>query len=148
MNNHDKKNDKILLLGIIERFEEYLSTKPELNEQYDKLLKDKHLQKKFSSNNELTVLLIISVVYSYNIEKSKDIIYLTFCMCYFLVNKFKNPTYAIWLCTKIKEKIHIQSFYKYVLMEQIKTYLLKKIETNKNKLTLKHIHLSSVILYS
>ena len=46
MNSHDNSNDKILLLGIIERFEEYLSTKPELNEQYNKLLYDKHLQKK------------------------------------------------------------------------------------------------------
>ena len=148
MNSHDNSNDTILLLGIIERFEEYLSTKPELNEQYNKLLYDKHLQKKFTSNNELIVLSIISIVYTYNIEKSKDITYLTFCMCYFLVNMFKNPTYAIWLCTKIKEKTHIQSYYKYVLMEEIKTYLLKKIETNKNKLTLKHLQLSSVILYN
>ena len=93
-------NNQILLLGIIERFEEYISTNPELNEQYQKLINDKHLQKKFSSNNELTVLSIIDIVYSYNIEKSKDIADLTFSMCYFLVNTCKNPTYAIWLCTK------------------------------------------------
>ena len=141
-------NEKILLLGIIERFEEYLSANPELNEQYQKLINDKHLQKKFSSTNELIVLSIISIVYSYNIEKSKDISDLTFCMCYFLVNTFKNPTYAIWLCTKIKERTHIQSYYKYVLMEEIKKYLLNNLTKNKNKLSIKHVQLSSVILYN
>ena len=141
-------NEKILLLGIIERFEEYLASNPELNEQYQKLISDKHLQKKFSSSNELIILSIISIIYSYNIEKSKDISDLTFCMCYFLVNTFKNPTYAIWLCTKIKERTHIQSYYKYVLMEEIKKYLLNNLTKTKNKLSIKHVQLSSVILYN
>ena len=144
----NEHNDKILLLGVIERFEEYISSNPEINEQYQKLINDKHLQKKFSSNNELTVLSIIDIVYSYNIEKSKDIADLTFSMCYFLVNTCKNPTYAIWLCTKIKEKTHIQSYYKYALMEEIKYYLLSNLTKNKNKLSLRHVQISSVILYN
>ena len=144
----NEHNDKILLLGVIERFEEYISSNPEINEQYQKLVNDKHLQKKFSSNNELTVLSIINIVYSYNIEKSKDIADLTFSMCYFLVNTCKNPTYAIWLCTKIKEKTHIQSYYKYVLMEEIKHYLINNLMKNKNKLSLRHVQISSVILYN
>ena len=141
-------NDKILLLGVIERFEEYISSNQELNEQYQKLTNDKHLYKKFSSSKELVVLSIIDIVYSYNIEKSKDIADLTLSMCYFLVNTFKNPTYAIWLCTKIKEKTHIQSYYKYVLMEEIKLYLLNNLTKNKNKISLRHVQLSSVILYN
>ena len=144
----NNNNEKILLLGIIERFEEYLSSNPELNEQYQKLISDKHLQKKFSSSNELIILSIISIIYSYNIEKSKDISDLTFCMCYFLVNTFKNPTYAIWLCTKIRERTHIQSYYKYVLMEEIKKYLLNNLTKTKNKLSIRHVQLSSVILYN
>ena len=144
----NEHNDKILLLGVIERFEEYITSNPETNEQYQKLVNDKHLQKKFSSNNELTVLSIIAIVYTYNIEKSKDIADLTFSMCYFLVNTCKNPTYAIWLCTKIKEKTHIQSYYKYVLMEEIKYYLLNNLTKNKNKLSLRHVQISSVILYN
>ena len=141
-------NDKILLLGVIERFEEYISSNQELNEQYQKLTNDKHLYKKFSSSKELVVLSIIDIVYSYNIEKSKDIADLTLSMCYFLVNTFKNPTYAIWLCTKIKEKTHIQSYYKYVLMEEIKLYLLNNLTKNKNKISLRHVQLSIVILYN
>ena len=141
-------NNQILLLGIIERFEEYISTNPELNEQYQKFTNDKHLQKKFSSSNELVVLSIIAVVYSHNIEKSKDIADLTFSMCYFLVNTCKNPAYAIWLCTKIKEKTHTQAYYKYVLMEEIKFYLLNNLTKNKNKLSLRHVQISTVILYN
>ena len=41
-----ENNNKILLLGIIERFEEYIAANPELNEQYQKLIQDKYLQKK------------------------------------------------------------------------------------------------------
>ena len=57
-----QKNDnesKILISGIVERVEEYLNTNPELYTQYQKLLNDKHLRKKFSSANQLTILSII-----------------------------------------------------------------------------------------
>lgn len=36
---------KILISGVIKRFEEFISTNAELSEQYYKLLNDKHLQK-------------------------------------------------------------------------------------------------------
>ena len=68
-------------------------------------------------------------------------------MFYFLINKFKNPLYAIWLCTKIKTNTHAQSFYKYTLMEKIKDYLISKLNKNTNKLSIKHVQISSVILY-
>ena len=145
-----KKNDnnsKILIAGVIKRFEEYLSTNSELNEQYHKLINDKHLQKKFTSHNELSILSIICIIYGYNIEKSKDSTDITLNMCYFLINKFKNPLYAIWLCTKIKSCTHTQSFLKYILMEQIKDYLINILNKNTNRLTIKHVEISSVILY-
>ena len=146
-----KKNDhksKILIAGVIKRFEEYLSNNSELSEQYHKLINDKHLKKKFTSNNELIILSIIYIIYSYNIEKSRDSADITFNMCYFLINKFKNPLYAIWLCVKIKTNNKIQSYYKYVLMEQIKYYLISILNKNTNKLTIKHVQISSVILYN
>ena len=145
-----KRNDhksKILISGVIKRFEEYLSSNSELNEQYYKLINDYHLQKKFTSHNELKILSIISIIYSYNIEKSRDVTDITLNMCYFLINKFKNPLYAIWLCTKIKTNTHAQSFYKYTLMEKIKDYLISKLNKNTNKLSIKHVQISSVILY-
>jgi hypothetical protein len=100
-----KKNDpksKLLISGVIKRFEIYMSNNEELLEQYNKLLKVPYLHNKFPSNKELIVLSIIYIIYSYNIEKTKDINDITLNMSYFLINKYKNPVYAIWLCTKLK----------------------------------------------
>ena len=146
-----RKNDhksKILISGVIKRFEDYISNNEEFNEPYKKLLNDKHLQKKFTSHNELKILSIIAIIYSSNIEKLKDVTDITLNMCYFLINKFKNPVYAIWLCTRLKVSTYIQSYYKYVLMEQIKDYLIGILNKKMNKLTIKHVQISSVILYN
>ena len=145
--NNNYKN-KALVAGTIKRFEETFKNNPELKEQYTKIINDKYLLKKFNSSKELKILSIISIIYSYNIEKSKDIADITLHMCYFLINNFKNPLYAIWLCTKVKAKTHIQLYYKYTLMEEIKEYLIRILNKNKNKLSIKHIQISSVILYN
>ena len=149
--NLSKRNDhksRTLIAGVIKRFEEFLSNNLELNEEYHKLINDKHLQKKFSSFNELKILSIISIIYSYNIEKSKDFTDLTLSKCYFLINKCKNPSLAIWICTKIKSCTHVQAFYKYVLMEEIKEYLISKLTKSTNIVSLKNVQIGSVILYN
>jgi hypothetical protein len=69
-------------------------------------------------------------------------------MCYFLINKLKNPTYAIFLCSEIKVKTHRQLYYKFILMEQIKEYLINKITFSSNKESIKHVEIGSVILYN
>ena len=147
LKNNDQKS-KVLISGVIKRFEEYISNNIELYEQYNKLLNDPHLQKKFTSENELTILSIISIIYSYNIEKSKDITDITLNMCYFLINRFKNPVYAIWLCTKLKICNNTQSYYRYVLIEDIKEYLISKMEKDTRKLKIKNVQISSAILYN
>ena len=139
---------RTLVGGVIKSFEEYLTSNAELYQHYHKFINDKHLQKKFSSLNELKILSMISIIYTYNIEKSKDVIDLTLNKCYFLINKYKNAALAIWLCTKIKTNTHIQSYYKYILMEEIKDYLIKKLTKNTNKISLKNNQISSVILYN
>ena len=149
--NLSKENNyksKALIAGIIKRIEENIKDNPELKELYYKIINDKYLKKKFNSLKEIKILSIILIIYSYNIEKSKDITELTFHMCYFLINYFKNPLYAISLSTKVKPKTHIQSYYKFVLMEEIKEYFIRVLNKNKNKLSLKHIQISSVILYN
>ena len=148
LSKSNSHKNRTLIAGVIKRFEEYLSNNVELNDHYNKFINDKHLQKIFSSYNELKILSMISIIYTYNIEKSEDATDLTLNKCYFLINKFKNITLAIWLCTKIKKSTHIQSYYKYVLMEEIKEYLIKKLNKSINKLSLKHIQISSVILYN
>ena len=147
LKNNDQKS-KILISGVIKRFEEYISNNMELLEQYNKLLNDPHLQKKFTSENELAILSIISIIYSYNIEKSKDITDITLNMCYFLINRFKNPVYAIWLCTKLKACNNSQSFYRYTLIEEIKDFLITKMKKNTQKLRIRNVQISSAILYN
>ena len=147
LKNNDQKS-KILISGVIKRFEEYVSNNMELYEQYNKLLNDPHLQKKFTSENELAILSIISIIYSYNIEKSKDIFDITLNMCYFLINRLKNPLYAIWLCTKLKSCNNTQSYYKYILIEEIRDYLIAKMKKNTQKITIRNVQISSSILYN
>ena len=146
-----KKNDqksKILISGVIKRFEEYIVNNLELYELYTKLLNDKHLQVKFTSKNELTILSIILIIYSYNNEKSKNITDVSLNMCYFLINRFKNPVFAIWLCSKLKTCDNKQSYYRFVLMEEIKDYLIDKMNKNSKKISIRNIQISSAILYN
>jgi hypothetical protein len=91
---------------------------------------------------------MISIIYSNSIEKSKDKTDITLNMCYFLVNIFKNPTYSIWLCTKIKSFSHVQSYNTFVLMEEIKEYLIGILKQNSHKMSIKHIQFSCAILYN
>ncbi len=139
---------RALVAGAIKCFEEYLTSNAELYEYYHKFLNDKHMQKKFSSLNELKILSMISIIYTYNIDKSKDATDLTLNKCYYLINKCKNPALAVWLCAKMKKCTYIQSYYKYVLMEEIKEYLTNKLNKSTNKISLKNIQISSVILYN
>ena len=141
------QNSKILVAGVIKRFEEYIADVPELNDQYKKLLNDKHLKNKFTSYNELNILSIIYVVYNHNLEKSNDKIDITLNMCYFLVNHFKNPIFAMLLCSKLKTKTNQQLYYKYILCEQIKEYLINKLNKNTRNNSIRHIQISSSILY-
>jgi len=146
-----KKRDnksKILISGIINRFEEFLENNSELYELYHKIINDKHLKNKFTSSEEFTILSIIYIIYTYIIEKLKDTTDVILTMCYFLVNNFKNPIYAIWLCTKIKTCTQLQSYYKYSILEEIKEYLISISYKNPNKKSINHIQISSVILYN
>ena len=145
LNKNDKKS-KILISGIIRRFEEYISNNSELYELYIKTLSDNHLQVKFTSKNELTILSIIFIIYSSNIEKSKYATDLTLSLCYFLINRFKNSVYAVWLCSKLKTSTLKQSYYKFVLMQEIKDYLIDKMKSKK-KITIKTIEIGSSILF-
>jgi hypothetical protein len=64
------------------------------------------------------------------------------------MNKIKNPTYAISLCSKLKLNSHKHLYFKYVLMEEIKDYLVNKLSKSNNKESIKHVQICSVILYN
>ena len=139
---------KTLLVGIIKRFEEYVSNSPELNEKFIKLGQNDHLRKKFNSANALPILSIIFIVYDHHLDKSflKNDIVLN--MCYFLMNKIKNPTFTISLCSKLKVNSHKHLYFKYILMEEIKEHMVNKLSKSNNKESIKHVQIGSVILYN
>ena len=145
----DKDNikSKILLYGIIKNLDNYFNNNPELNYHYQKLLKDKYLRKKFNKKDELPILSIIYLIYNLQLEKSNEKEEITLHMCYFLINKFHNPTYAILLCSKMKTTKHINLYYKYILTEDIKEYLIYKLKKNSNNESIKNVQIGSSILY-
>ncbi len=146
MNMRSIKN-KTLLIGIIKKFEELVKTNEEMKEKYFKLYSNEHLKKKFNSSTALSIFSIVYIIYDYHLEKSrlKNDILLT--LCYFLMNKLKNVTYAVYLCSKIKAVSHKQMYLKYLLMEEIKVYMINKLSKSNNKESIKHIQLGSAILY-
>ena len=72
---------------------------------------------------------------------------MTIHMCYFLINNLNNPTYSMFLCSKLKNEDHKCLFYKFLLIEDIKKYLIFQLNKNSNKESIKHVEIGSVILY-
>ena len=145
--NKNSNESKILIFGIIKKFEEFASNNPEIYYQYIKLMKDKKLNKKFDEIDELPILSIIYELYSYYQEKFAVKEEIIIHMCYFLINKFNNIIYAMLLCSKLKTEGHRGLYYKFLLTEDIKEHLIFKIKKNSQKETIKHVQIGSVILY-
>ena len=145
--DYNYNESKILIFGIIKKFEEFISNNPEINYQYQNLINNEYLNKKFNKEDSLPILSIIYLIYTFFYEKAlnKDII--TFHLCYFLINKFNNVTYASLLCSKLKSKGHKELYYKYLLIEDIKEYLILKLNKKTKKESIKQIQLGSAILY-
>ena len=139
---------KTLLIGYIKRFEEMLGTIPELKEKYDKITKDKYLNQKLNPYTVIPVYAIIFIVYAYHIEKAQHKIDMALNMSYFLINRLKNPAYAIQLCSQLKVEKYKHLYFKYMLMEAIKEYLVNKISKSTNTESVKHVQIGSVILYN
>ena len=148
LSNKNISNIKILLFGINKKFEEFIINNPEINYQYQKLINGKLLIKKFNKEDILPILSIIFILYTFYSEKLTDKNEIILHMCYFLINKFNNQAYAMLLCSKLKSTSHKYLFYKYLLTEEIKEYLIFKLNKNLNKESIKHVQISSVILYN
>ena len=149
--NENSIDSKIILTGLINNIEEYFKTDLEVYEVYEKFTNNAKLIKKFGGkgNQIFDIYSIIYVIYNYHLSKSElknDVILL---FCYFLMNKLKNITFAISLCSKNKMNGHKYLYLKYLLMEDIKKFLINKLNKNSNKNNLiKHIEIGSVILYN
>ena len=144
----DKKSSSsnIFIQGIIKNFDEYISNNPELNYHFKKLLNNEYLKTKYNKENDLPILYIIYVIYIIQLEKSKNKEEIAIYFSYFLINKLNNPTYALYLCSKIKSISHLGSFHKFLLSENIKKFLTYKLK-NLYKQSIKYVQVGSIILY-
>ena len=144
---NDPKNNT-LLAGIIKKSEECLKSDPEINDIYSKFVSKGNEHKLFNSVKEQKVLCLVGVIYVNNEQKSKNKANVSLNRCYFVLNKLKNASLATFIATKINPNNHIEAYYKYVLLEEIKSYMINKLKKNRNKLSMKNLQLSSVILYN
>ena len=144
----DKKSSSsnIFIQGIIKNFDEYLSNNPELNYHFKKLFHNEYLYSKYNKENDLPILYIIYIIYYIQLEKLKNKEEISIYFSYFLINKLNNPTYALYLCSKIKTVTHLGSFHKFLLSENIKKFLTYKLK-NLYKQSIKHVQIGSIILY-
>jgi hypothetical protein len=139
---------KIYLIGFIKKFEEHLKTAPELNERYKKLITDEYLCKRLNKETTLPIYAIIYIIYEYHIKHANLKLDIALNFSYFLINKLKNPTYAIELCSSLTVEGYKHLYFKYMLMEGIKEYLVNKIDKSNDRTSVKHVQISSVILYN
>ena len=147
LSEKNNSKSKIFIFGIIKKFEEFAFSNPEISYQYHKLLNDENLNKKYNKEDSLPVISIIYILYIFYYEKLSNKEEVVFHMCYFLINKLKNISYAMLLCSRLKSKGHKSLYYKYLLTEDIKQFLIFKLNKKSNKESIKHVQLSSVILY-
>ena len=146
LTNITNNSTKILLYGNIKNVEEYIYNNPELSYHYHKLLNDKYFNKLYNKDIELPILSVIYIIYSTLLEKSLFKQEIALYMSYFLINRLKNPTYAILLCSKMKAFNFTDSYHKYLLVEDIKEYLTYKLNSS-NKESIKYVQIGSLILY-
>ena len=60
---------KIIILGIIKKFQEFTKNNPEINFQYNKLINAKSFENKIKNQIDMFILSIIYILYSYYSEK-------------------------------------------------------------------------------
>jgi len=145
--NKENINSKILISGIINKFEKYIINNQEMNYSYQKLIGNKNLIDKIKNEEYLSILSIIFIIYSSYLDNPKIKDELSLYFCYFLINKLNNPVYSMLLCSKSITKGHKASYNKYLLTEDIKEYLNFISEQNIKKDSIQYVEFGKIILY-
>ena len=149
--SENNTQSKTLLRGLTFSLKDFFQNNSELYEKYEKFETNKMMIQKYggSDNPLFEIYNVIYIIYDFYLNKSHLKNDILLVLCYFLVNKLKNVTYAFYLCSKIKVTGHKITYLKYCLMEELKEYLVRKMNKNSNnKETIKHVQIGSVILYN
>ena len=139
--------NKTILVGVIEKFETYFRRNYELNVKYTKLHEDEIVNKKITNKLELKILSIVYLIYEYHLNQEEFKSDILIILSYFLMNKFKKSTLAINFCSKVSVHNHKFLYLKFILMEEIKDYLVFKITKATDTDSMSHLQISSMILY-
>ena len=139
---------KLVVQGILKCFETNNVLTVDMLEVQNKFNNNIYLNQFFKENKDnFHVFGLITTLYEYFLYKSSLKNDILFIFSYFLVNHLKNPTYAFYLCNKIKTQGHKNIYLKYILLEQIKKFQIKNLTNNKNEDNIKNMEISSVILF-
>ena len=148
--NENIMESKVILKGIINSFEEYINSFIDLKEKYEVFSNNLYLQKKFGGKETIifSVYNIAFLIYEFFFDKPTIKNNMLLIICYFLVNRLENYTYAAALCSQIKVSSHKTMYLKYLLMEKIKKYQMYKLSQSGIKESIKQIEIGSVIVYN
>ena len=141
-------SNKSVIYGFYYQFKEFLASNNEFKEKYDSLANSEYLKEMYKDNLVLNGYYIIYIIYEYYLTGDKinnNLMNIHFC--YFLLNYLKNTVSAIYHCSKTKSESFKIFYYKYILAENIKDYLVEITESYNKKLSPKNVQFSSVILY-
>ena len=139
--------NKTILLGFYYRFREYLLSNPDMKEKFMLLSNTTYLKDVYNNKSIINGYYILYLLYDYHLSKNLKDNLLSIHFCYFLINHLKNTISAIYRCSKIKADSIFVYYYKYLLAENIKDYLVELNEASSKKKTLQNIQFSSLILY-
>ena len=145
----NSNSSRIIITGIINNFQEIISSSIELIEKSNKFMNNKYLNKKFERNEiKFKIYNIILLIYDYYFDKPNYKNNVLFLLCYFYINHLKNYTYPSYLCSIIKINNHKEMFLKYLLMEKSKKFQIDKLTKNFKKEKIKNIEIGAVIQYN
>ena len=146
--NNPNSANRAVIYGFYYQFKEFLTSNNELKEKYNSLANSEYLKDMYKDNLVLNGYYIIYLIYEYYLtgnNLNNNLMNIHFC--YFLINYLKNTVSAIYQCSKIKSESFKIFYYKYILAENIKDYLVEITESSNKKLSPKNVQFSTVILY-
>ena len=139
--------DKTIIYGFYYKFREYLLSNPEMKEKFNCISNAEYLKNLYNNKSIVNGYYIIYLLYDYHLNQNQVNNLLSIHFCYFLINHLKNPISAIYRCSKLKADSLVAFYYKFILAENIKDYLVELSDANNKENCVKNVQFSSLILF-
>ena len=139
--------NETILLGFFYKFREYLLANPDIKEKFNYLSNAVYLKRIYNDKSIINGYYIVYLIYDYCLSQNKSNNLLNIHFCYFLINHLKNTISAMYRCSKLRADSLFIFYFKYLLAENIKDYLVELNEANNKKNTPQNVQFSSLILF-